>query len=164
MEKNNLKTLWNLGQSPWYDNIDRNILQNGKLKELIDKGVTGVTSNPSIFEKAVNSSSIYDETVLSLSKQGKSVQEIYDIVTVQDIQSAADLLRGVYALEEGPSVQEASHDLRACHDVLLRRADPELPACQEPWTSGQPVGADPAAAHQRVASGDRAQFHLAIAQ
>lgn len=96
MKKNNLQALRDLGQSPWYDNIDRNILKNGELRALIDKGVTGVTSNPSIFEKAFNSSSVYDETVRLLSKQGKTVRDIYDTVTVQDIQSAADLLMGIH--------------------------------------------------------------------
>ena len=50
---NNLSALLGLGQSPWYDNIDRRLINNGKLKKLFDLGITGVTSNPSIFEKAV---------------------------------------------------------------------------------------------------------------
>ncbi len=100
MEKN-LGDLLESGQSPWYDNIDRNIIQNGALKQLFDKGVTGVTSNPSIFEQAITGSAVYDDDVRALAGQGKSIQEIYDTLTVQDIQSAADLLRGVYDRTEG---------------------------------------------------------------
>lgn len=95
MEKN-LKELLQSGQSPWYDNIDRNIIQNGELKQLFEKGVTGVTSNPSIFEKAITGSTIYDDDARALARQDRSIQEIYDALTVQDIQAAADLLRGIY--------------------------------------------------------------------
>jgi transaldolase len=101
METNKLMTLATLGQSPWYDNIDRRIIQNGELKRFFDLGIRGVTSNPSIFEKAIIGSSIYDETIQKLAKKGRSPLEIYDIVTVQDVQSAADLLSGVYDKTQG---------------------------------------------------------------
>ena len=94
--ENNLKAMLALGQSPWYDNIDRNMIQNGELKSFFDKGVTGVTSNPSIFEKAINGSTVYDASIFALAKEGKTIQEIYDTITVADIQSAADLLSDVY--------------------------------------------------------------------
>ena len=98
---NNLKELLALGQSPWYDNIDRRMIQNGELKKLFNLGITGVTSNPSIFEKAVNGSSIYDSSIKELSKAGKSPDEICDLITIQDIQSAADLLLDNYKESKG---------------------------------------------------------------
>lgn len=101
MGKNNLFALSELGQSPWYDNIDRNIILNGELKKLFDLGVMGVTSNPSIFEKAVKGSSVYDDAIKEMAAKGKSPIEIYDILTVQDVQSAADLLFDVYKKTRG---------------------------------------------------------------
>ena len=98
---NNLKQLLALGQSPWYDNIDRRMIQNGELKKLFNLGITGVTSNPSIFEKAVNGSSIYDSSIKELAQAGKPPDEICDIITIQDIQSAADLLYDNYKASEG---------------------------------------------------------------
>ena len=98
---NNLKELLEIGQSPWYDNIDRRIIQNGKLEELFSLGITGVTSNPSIFEKAVNGSSIYDSSIKELAMAGKSPDEICDLITIQDIQSAADLLFDNYKASGG---------------------------------------------------------------
>lgn len=101
MAKNNLFALAELGQSPWYDNIDRNIILNGKLKALFDMGVMGVTSNPSIFEKAISGSSVYDHAIKEMTAKGKSPLEIYDELTVEDVQSAADLLTGVYEKTKG---------------------------------------------------------------
>jgi transaldolase/transaldolase/glucose-6-phosphate isomerase len=99
--KNNLFALATLGQSPWYDNIDRRLIQSGELKRFFDDGVTGVTSNPSIFEKAVTSSSVYDQTIEELAKDGYSPERIYDVVTVQDVQVAADLLKAKYDSTQG---------------------------------------------------------------
>jgi len=98
---NNLETLLALGQSPWYDNIDRRLIQNGKLEKLFRLGVTGVTSNPSIFEKAVNGSSVYDSSIQQLAKAGKPPNEICDLITIQDIQFAADLLYNTYEATRG---------------------------------------------------------------
>ena len=64
-----LKKLTELGQSIWYDNISRDLIEDGSLKRLIDNGVRGLTSNPSIFEKAVSGSSIYDEDILSCNRR-----------------------------------------------------------------------------------------------
>lgn len=98
---NNLKALLAIGQSPWYDNIDRRLIENGKIEELFRLGITGVTSNPSIFEKAVSGSSIYDSSIQELGGAGKSSDEICNIVTIQDIQSAADLLYETYQATSG---------------------------------------------------------------
>ena len=101
MEKNNLFALSTLGQSPWYDNIDRNIILNGELQKLIDLGIVGVTSNPSIFEKAISGSSVYDNAIKELAAQGQSPLDIYDTLTIEDVRSAADLLSGVYEQTRG---------------------------------------------------------------
>lgn len=92
-----LKELHKFGQSPWYDNIERGLLLSGKLKKMIDEdGISGVTSNPTIFEKAINGSTAYDRTIEKLAKQGKDAQSIYDELTIWDITEAACLLDGVF--------------------------------------------------------------------
>lgn len=101
MERNNLRALLTLGQSPWYDNIDRRLIENGELKKLFSMGVTGVTSNPSIFEKAINGSDIYDSSIRKLADTGETADEICNRITIEDIQSAADMLLGTYEATEG---------------------------------------------------------------
>ncbi|MCK4390367.1 MAG: transaldolase [Desulfobacterales bacterium] len=101
MDTNNLETLFLVGQSPWYDNIDRRLIQNGRIEELFRLGITGVTSNPSIFEKAVNGSSVYDSFIRDQAEAGKSPDKICDLITIEDVQSAADLLYDTYKASEG---------------------------------------------------------------
>lgn len=96
-----LKKLYQLGQSPWYDNIDRRLIENGGLKSLFDSGIVGVTSNPTIFEKAINSSTVYDEKIKRLKKGGKTLEAIHDELTADDVRDAADLLKGVYESTKG---------------------------------------------------------------
>lgn len=89
-----LKQLAQEGQSVWLDFIDRGFLKAGKLKRLIDEdGVTGVTSNPSIFEKAIGHTDAYDEQLATdLKREDKGVLESYEALAIADIQTAADLL------------------------------------------------------------------------
>lgn len=95
---NNVKQIHSFGQSIWLDFIDRAILNNGKLKSLIDvDGVRGVTSNPAIFEKAITSSSDYDADIRTLSDGSKSTEEVFFGLAMKDIQAAADLFKGVHA-------------------------------------------------------------------
>ncbi len=94
--QNKLKRLKQLGQSPWYDNIDRRLIENGELKSFFDMGIVGVTSNPSIFEKAVNGSSVYDAKIRRLVQEGKALDAIYDDLTADDVRDAADMLKDVY--------------------------------------------------------------------
>lgn len=101
MDTNNLTALRALGQSPWYDNIDRRLILNGDLKKLFELGITGVTSNPTIFEKAINTSSVYDGPIRQMAAAGKSTKEIYDVITVEDVQSTADLLYETYERTQG---------------------------------------------------------------
>jgi transaldolase len=96
-----LHELAGMGQSIWYDNIRRALLDSGEMQSLIDQGVTGVTSNPSIFEKAIAGSTDYDEALSRLVEEGKSVEEIYEILAIEDIQRTADLLRPIYERTEG---------------------------------------------------------------
>jgi transaldolase len=93
---NTLQALCKAGQSPWYDNIDRRLIQDGTLKKLFDTGIAGVTSNPSIFEKAVRSSDVYDRQIRVFAETGMVASEICDGLTITDVGNAADLLRNTY--------------------------------------------------------------------
>lgn len=84
------------GQSIWYDNISRDLLNSGELRRLIDQGITGVTSNPTIFEKAVASGVHYDDDLVKFEGTRASVQEVYESIAIQDIRDATDLLYPVY--------------------------------------------------------------------
>ncbi|HVV69345.1 MAG TPA: transaldolase [Gammaproteobacteria bacterium] len=97
MSVNPLKKLEALGQSIWLDFINRDLMQSGKLRKLIaEDGLRGVTSNPSIFEKAIVDSSDYDKDIQTMLKAGKDVNTIYETLTQQDIQQAADQFRDLY--------------------------------------------------------------------
>lgn len=85
-----------LGQVVWYDNISREILVSGELKSLIDSGVSGLTSNPSIFKNAIAESASYDTEIKSMAKAGKSSAEICEELMIGDVAQAADLLLPVY--------------------------------------------------------------------
>ena len=93
---NTIQSIYTLGQSVWYDNISRSMLNSGGLKDLIDIGVTGLTANPTIFEKAISNSNDYDDQLFTLATNGKDTAQIYDGLVIRDIQEAADLLRPVY--------------------------------------------------------------------
>jgi transaldolase len=85
------------GQSIWQDDISRNQLTSGHLQRMVtETGIRGVTSNPTIFEKAIASGSDYDEQIASLLDAGKSALEIFEAVEVDDIREACDVLRPVY--------------------------------------------------------------------
>jgi transaldolase len=101
MSKSALWGLRDLGQSPWYDQISREMLDSGELAALRDRGIAGVTSNPSIFQNAVAGSSAYDEVILEQARKGLGPEAIYEKLAVQDIQDACDVLRSVYDNTEG---------------------------------------------------------------
>jgi transaldolase/glucose-6-phosphate isomerase len=101
---NNMTTLYttqSLGQSIWLDYIRRALLTSGELADFIAQGVTGVTSNPTIFEKAIAGSADYDEAMRPLIQAGKTPAEIYDILSIEDIGLTADLLRPIYERTKG---------------------------------------------------------------
>jgi transaldolase len=96
-----IEQLGEFGQSIWFDYISRSLLRSGRLDELIRVGVTGMTSNPTIFDQAINSGSDYDAQIRELKKAGKSVFEIYDDITIKDIQAAADIFKPIYERSKG---------------------------------------------------------------
>lgn len=96
-----LHELAELGQSIWFDNIRRSLITSGELQALIDRGVRGVTSNPTIFEKAIAGSNDYDADLAQLVKNGKTVNEIYEDLVLQDISHTADLFRPLYENVKG---------------------------------------------------------------
>jgi len=89
------------GQSIWLDFISRSYIQQGTLGKYVNSGVRGVTSNPTIFEKAINGSNDYDESIKILSRKGLSAEEIYDALVIDDIRHAADTLLSVYEQSQG---------------------------------------------------------------
>lgn len=91
-----LHKLTKLGQAVWLDYIQRSLITSGELSQLVDQGVRGVTSNPSIFEKAIAGSDDYEGDLRPLIESGKSAQEIYEALAIEDIRRAADTLRTVY--------------------------------------------------------------------
>ena len=99
--KNTLQQLHDHGQSPWLDYITRDILKNGRLQELIELGIMGLTSNPTIFQKAISGSDLYDDELRRLVREGKSVEEIYDALVLNDIRAATAILRPVYDRTNG---------------------------------------------------------------
>lgn len=96
------KTIKKLGQSVWYDNIERAMLFDGRMKGMIENGeIYGVTSNPSIFEAALKNSLAYDEVLQSMAWAGKTKEEIYAELVTEDIRAAADLFINVYEENNG---------------------------------------------------------------
>jgi transaldolase len=94
---NPLVQLKALGQSIWYDDIDRSELLSGQFGRLIDEdGITGATGNPTIFEHSISNDTTYDEQIQQLIALGKSAQEIYEALAIADERMVADLLRPIY--------------------------------------------------------------------
>jgi len=125
-----------LGQSFWYDNIQRGLIHSGELQDLIAHfGVLGITSNPSIFDKAISQSADYDEDIVALVRQGKDTKAVYEGLAIADIQAAADLLLPVYertnggdgyiSLEVSPSLARDTAgtvaEARRLHAAVARR-------------------------------------------
>lgn len=131
---NNLQGLKELGQSVWFDNIRRGFIESGELQHLIDVGVCGLTSNPSIFEKAIIDSSDYDDALVELAIRGDAPQQIFESLAIKDIQDAADLLRPVFDQAHGAdgfaSIEVSPHlandtqgtvgEARRLHEALER--------------------------------------------
>lgn len=134
MSKSNLSQLHTFGQSFWYDNIQRAMLQNGELQAMIDNDdLRGITSNPSIFEKAITGSDDYDE---SLAKYVASTPETngrdaFFTLAIEDIQAAADLLKPVYdnsqfvdgyvSLEVSPDLaNDTEASVKEAHELFLK--------------------------------------------
>lgn len=98
----NLTKLIEYGQSYWIDNLTRSMIKSGELKKrIVKEGLRGQTSNPAIFHKAISESTDYNKQIEKLVREGKSVLEIYDALTIKDVQDACDLFREVYESSNG---------------------------------------------------------------
>ncbi len=119
MNRNPLLGLENFGQSVWIDFVSRKALNNGEIQGLIhEDGISGLTSNPSIFEKAIAENHDYDKAIHSMALEGKSIKEIYEILTIADIQQAADLFRSIYdRLEGGDGFVSLEVSPKLAHDT-----------------------------------------------
>jgi transaldolase len=154
--------LHNLGQSLWLDNITRDLLDNGTLKYYIDElSVTGLTSNPTIFDQAIKHSTAYDQAIRQKLKEGKSGEELFFELALEDLTRAADLLRPIYdrtngvdgwvSLEVSPLLAHDTASTIAATRSLHARADRPnllmkipgtkegLPAIEEAIFAGVPV-------------------------
>ncbi len=96
MPRTKMHELADLGQSLWLDNISRSMIEQGKLKSLIDQGLRGQTSNPTIFKQAISQSTDYDAEIVKMTEAGKKTFDIYDELTIRDVRDACDLFKGVY--------------------------------------------------------------------
>ena len=94
--------LLSFGQSYWLDNLSRKKITGGELKKRVsEQGLRGITSNPSIFHKSITGSGDYDDQIKELVGKGQTPQQIYDALTVKDVQDACDILRPVYDSSNG---------------------------------------------------------------
>ena len=149
-EEKRIRDLHKLQQSVWLDNLSRRLLQSGELRRLCDRGVTGITSNPTIFQKAISDSSVYDDAVRRLAAAGRTpIQIIWDLM-VEDVTAAADILRPVHertggqdgfvSIEVSPEVaHSAEKTVAMVRDLRARCARPnvmvKIPATREGLTA-----------------------------
>ena len=97
-----IQKLNQIGQSIWYDNIERKLLKDGTLEGMFNRGeIRGITSNPSIFNKAISQSDEYDAEIRSLTQESLSRDNVYERLAISDIQTAADLFRPLYDQTNG---------------------------------------------------------------
>lgn len=124
---NTIQALQTYGQSIWLDFISRSLLTGGELEHLIEEGVTGVTSNPSIFQKSIGETHDYDSTINSLMKSQPQidVSTLYEKLAIEDIQKAADILLPVYISTNGTDGYvslEVSPHLSALTETTINEA------------------------------------------
>ena len=102
MAKNRLQELHDVGQSIWLDSIDRRMLHDGELERRIrDDALTGMTSNPTIFQKALASSNAYDEQIVAAEEDGLTSWELFELLETTDVRDACDAFAGVYSSTRG---------------------------------------------------------------
>jgi transaldolase / glucose-6-phosphate isomerase len=131
--KNQIQQLLDAGQSVWLDNLRRSMFASGELKRLIDQGLRGMTSNPTIFEKAIGAGNDYDEQLGELIGSVKSADALFWDLAVQDIQSACDAFAAVYessggndgfvSLEVSPLLANDTAGTIVMVDQLWKRVD-----------------------------------------
>src|SRR5436309_14647358 len=118
--KNALEQLLEHGQSIWYDFISRDFIASGKMKELVAKGLRGMTSNPTIFEKAISKGSDYDEQIRKLDAAGLSTARIATQLFITDVSYACHVMRPVHesaggkdgfiSIEVSPKLAARTHE------------------------------------------------------
>ncbi len=96
-----MRALLKLGQSVWLDDMQRAMTRSGELETMVDRGLRGMTSNPTIFEQAIGASSDYDEALMDFTASGMTDREVFDGLVIQDVQEAADVFRPVYEETDG---------------------------------------------------------------
>nr|WP_242022001.1 transaldolase [Trichocoleus sp. FACHB-90] len=102
MPNNHLLEIKQYGQSIWMDNLTRDLIETGELKDMVEnKGICGITSNPAIFEKAIAGNAIYDADIEAGIREGLPVEKIYETLVFEDIRNACDILRPVYEASDG---------------------------------------------------------------
>jgi transaldolase / glucose-6-phosphate isomerase len=126
-----IKELHQIGQSVWLDNIRRQLITSGELARMRDEGVTGVTSNPTIFEKAVSGSTDYDEAMVQLVRSKTKPADMLWGLMVEDVQAAADVFRPVYdrtkgkdgfvSIEVGPTIANSTRETIKFAEYLHNR-------------------------------------------
>ncbi len=114
-----LNKIADIGQSIWFDNISRGIIKKGELKQMVDQGLRGVTSNPSIFEKAITGSNDYDEQIRLLVGKDRNIDsgEIIQELMITDICEACDILKPVYENTGGDGFVSIEVTPRKAHDT-----------------------------------------------
>lgn len=126
MGENPLAGLHNLGQCVWLDNLYRGLITSGTLKRMTEEGVTGITSNPTIFQKAISGSNAYDESLKNMLGRGiTDPKELFLGLAVEDVSNAADILREVYGKTEclsGFVSIEVSPDLAYDTEATIKEA------------------------------------------
>jgi transaldolase len=131
-----LAQLHRFGQSPWFDYISRELVARGGLKKMVEKdGLGGVTSNPSIFEKAVGAGTGYDKDVLELAREGLDAEQIFDRLATNDVRAACDVLAPVYMSsggEDGFVSIEVSPHLAYDAEATIREAHRIFAAVDRP--------------------------------
>jgi transaldolase len=131
-----LAQLHRYGQSPWFDYISRELVARGGLKKMVDKdGLGGVTSNPSIFEKAIGAGTSYDKDVLELAREGLNAEQIFDRLATNDVRAACDVLAPVYMSsggEDGFVSIEVSPHLAYDAEATIREAHRIFAAVDRP--------------------------------
>jgi transaldolase len=102
MAANHLLEIKQYGQSIWMDNLTRDLIQSGELKQLVEtRGIAGITSNPAIFQKAIAGNAIYDKSIEAGIRANKSLDQIYEDLVFEDIRNACDILMPVYKQTNG---------------------------------------------------------------
>ena len=101
VSKTRLQALLDLGQSVWLDYLRRGMLESGELQRMIDDGLRGMTSNPTIFEHAIGGSTDYDDALSRVAASPRTDREIFDLLAVDDVRAAAGLFRSVYDASQG---------------------------------------------------------------